>query len=151
MEYLQSRLIRQIDAAAVQELGMTGLLLMENAALGLATVARDMIADLRDPAVLVLAGPGNNGGDGFAMARHLVNDGYRVAIVAAATPENAPSDAGINFDIVRRMGVAIEAAEPSPHAAAKAAIARLGGGRVDLVIDALLGTCLLYTSPSPRD
>ena len=68
MEYLQSRLIRQIDAAAIQELGMAGLLLMENAARGACEVLETVQPQGR---IIIVSGHGNNGGDGLAMARLL--------------------------------------------------------------------------------
>jgi hydroxyethylthiazole kinase-like uncharacterized protein yjeF len=93
---------REVDRLAMQELGIPGIVLMENAARGLA----DML-DAVDGRVAIVCGPGNNGGDGFAMARHLLNRG-RVVDVHLLAPEGrfrADSDAGVNLAILRAMGV----------------------------------------------
>lgn len=127
---------REVDRLCVSEFGIPSIVLMENAALGLATVARDMVADLNDPGVLVLCGPGNNGGDGLATARHLANEGLRVGVVIASRPENYAGDAAVNLNIAQRMGLAIEVADSV--AAVDRALERLR--TADLVVDALLGT-----------
>lgn len=131
---------REVDRLCVEEFGIPSILLMENAALGIASVARDLLAGVEDPCILVFCGPGNNGGDGFAAARHLANDGSAVSIVTSASSERYTGDARVNLDVARRMGIPIHATGGSPREAARLARADLGDP--DLVIDALLGTGL---------
>ena len=131
---------RELDALCLSEFAIPSIVLMENAALGIASVAREQLAGVEDPCVLIFCGPGNNGGDGLATARHLANDGTAVSIVISAAAEKYKGDAKINLDIARSMGIPIVCAESEPRDAARAARAELGDP--DLVIDALLGTGL---------
>jgi NAD(P)H-hydrate epimerase len=88
---------RQIDRDATGRLGMPSILLMENAARGVADAARTL-----GPSWLVLAGPGNNGGDGLAAARHL-GSGAAVHLLAEPDPSKAP-DAALQLRILRAAG-----------------------------------------------
>ena len=117
--------IREVDRRAIQEYGMSGLVLMENAAIGAARLAMDIITGSR---IVIACGSGNNGGDGYAMARHLANAGFDVRILAISQPRSG-SDAEHNAIIASRMGIEIsQDLESLSHA--------------DLIVDALLGTGL---------
>lgn len=87
---LSKPICRVADIRAI-ELRMAGQPLMERAGLAAAAVARDMLADRR-ARVLVLAGPGNNGGDAFVVARHLASWFFDV-VVCASDPVRMPPDA----------------------------------------------------------
>jgi hydroxyethylthiazole kinase-like uncharacterized protein yjeF len=124
-----------------QRLGVSGDSLMEEAGAAVAVVARAMLgvgAARRTGQVLVLAGPGNNGGDGFVAARHLAREGIRSVIVLASTDARpATRDALTNWD--RLDGIdGIERI----HAATSREVRLMLNGieRAGLVIDALLGT-----------
>ncbi len=156
LAYIFSRdAVRELDRLAVEEFGIPSIVLMENAAIGLAGGASEFLGDPAGPGeagaggssggaaggegVLVVAGRGNNGGDGFAAARHLHNEGRRVAIVLAAPPATYTGDAAVNLRIVTAMGLPIHVAGPdSVRDAIDAAAADIDG--VGVVIDALLGT-----------
>lgn len=120
-----------VDRTAIDEYGIPGIVLMENAARGLADVARQLLgapADARPP--LIACGGGNNGGDGYALARHLHNSGYAPTLATLSAPRPG-SDAALNADICRRMGIArVELDEQT-------CVEHDG-----LVVDALLGTGL---------
>ena len=132
--------IRELDRLAVEEFAMPSILLMENAARGVAGVILEGLQGIENPSVLVVCGPGNNGGDGLAVARHLANRGVRTAIVLGA-PEGAyTGDALTNLRIARKMDLPIFEAGNAPGAAMGAATALLGEPVV--VVDALLGTGL---------
>ncbi len=124
-----------------QRLGVSGDSLMEEAGVAVAAVARAMLgvgAARRSGQVLVLAGPGNNGGDGLVAARHLAAAGIRSVVVLAASGERPTTrDATSNWD--RLDG--IEQVERI-HAATSREVRLLLNGieRAGLVIDALLGT-----------
>ena len=98
--------VRAIDRAATDEYGVPGIVLMENAARGLAAETLDLLAGgTSRPMTLILCGSGNNGGDGYALARHLHNAGVQPVLAALAAPR-AGSDAAVNRDICRAIGLA---------------------------------------------
>ena len=115
--------IRSLDRLATEEYGIPGIALMENAATGAAVIALDMLDGAGD--VLIVCGSGNNGGDGWAMARHLANAGCDVTIRSISLPK-PDTDAAVNASICNNMG--IPTTEDWPEA--------------DLLIDAVLGTGL---------
>lgn len=123
--------VREIDRRAIQEFHIPGIVLMENAARSATDVAWRMIGAQPARFVTIFCGPGNNGGDGLAMARHLHNRGTHVEIVPVFDPAKLPGDALINWQIVQAMNL-----ELVPLEAGEDALAR----QPELVIDALLGT-----------
>ena len=120
---------REVDRIAMEELGIPGIVLMENAARGIAELARERLGGGAGP-VAVVCGPGNNGGDGFAAARHLANAGVGVRLHLVVPPEaiRADSDAGINLRIATAMGL--------PRSR------DLELGEAVLILDAIFGTGL---------
>ena len=130
--------IRRFDRHAIEDLGIPGTVLMENAGRQIADAARDMIQGAADPKVLILAGRGNNGGDGFVVARHLAMDGVRADVVLPAPRNEVRGDAGTNLDILERMGFEIRVLDGP----AQATVAQLEVllAAADLVVDGLLGT-----------
>jgi NAD(P)H-hydrate epimerase len=98
--------IRQVDRAAIEEFGVPGIVLMENAARGLARETLDMLEQDAGPDALVLifCGSGNNGGDGYALARDLSNANVEVIIVPLGLPR-PNTDADTNRQICQRMGL----------------------------------------------
>jgi NAD(P)H-hydrate epimerase len=99
--------VRRLDRLAVQEFGIPSIVLMENAARHVADVALDGLESIETPKVLIVCGPGNNGGDGLAAARHLHNAGLRVTIFLCASAAQYTGDARLNLDIVTHMGLRI--------------------------------------------
>ena len=95
--------VREIDRRAIEEYHIPGIVLMENAALGVV----DAIADIlpMNDEIAVVCGPGNNGGDGLAIARHLHNRGCIVSIVFGSDPERLQGDALIQWRIVQAMNL----------------------------------------------
>ncbi|HAK93769.1 MAG TPA: NAD(P)H-hydrate epimerase [Planctomycetes bacterium] len=131
--------VRLLDRLAIEKLGIPGLLLMENAGGGAAALLAERLASgqWRTP-VLVLSGPGNNGGDGFVIARHLCNMGHAASVILLGREEKlAPgSDARVNLDAARGTGVPVRVErEFSP--ALKDAICGAG-----CIVDAVFGTGL---------
>ncbi|MGC4032768.1 MAG: NAD(P)H-hydrate epimerase [Tepidisphaeraceae bacterium] len=94
---------REVDRIAIEEFGIPGIVLMENAARS----AVDAMVDLLTPGKLVgiVCGGGNNGGDGFAVARHLINRGHNVQVYIDYELDKLRGDAAINFHILRNTGV----------------------------------------------
>lgn len=130
--------LREVDARAERDFGLPSILLMENASRHVADVALDGLERVHEPRVLIFAGPGNNGGDGLAIARHLHNAQLRVAVVLAGEP--TASDAVVHARAARAMGVPLVLATSGVAPAVNRAGRALG--RIDLVIDALFGTGL---------
>lgn len=95
--------VRELDRRAIQEYGVPGVVLMENAGRNCADWLRELNPQ-RMP-TLVLCGPGNNGGDGFVIARHLDNHGWPVTAWLYGDPQQLPPDAAIHFAIVQRCGL----------------------------------------------
>ena len=114
--------LRELDRRMVEDTGLPGAALMEVAGAAAAALLRARYPDARR--VAVVCGPGNNGGDGFVVARHLRDDGLDVWIVLAAPRERFRGDAATMLHVADELGV--------PHGA------RLVGA--DVVVDALLGT-----------
>ncbi|MFG0312899.1 MAG: NAD(P)H-hydrate epimerase [Phycisphaerales bacterium] len=96
---------RELDRRAVEEYGMDSIVLMENAAIGLWKHAMQMLDGVPDPRAMICCGPGNNGGDGFAVARHLHNSRIPVRIVCAQHADSYTGDAAKNLRIIQRMGI----------------------------------------------
>ncbi|MFG0246279.1 MAG: NAD(P)H-hydrate epimerase [Phycisphaerales bacterium JB052] len=96
---------RELDAQAVNRYGIPSVVLMENAAIGLHRHAMQILASMANPSVLICCGPGNNGGDGFALARHLHNTLVPTQVVCSHHFEQHTGDAAINLGIIRRMGI----------------------------------------------
>jgi len=120
---------------------MRSIVLMENAS---RLICETVIRTLGNPErcrVLLVCGPGNNGGDGFGAARHLHNVGASVCLLVAADMARLGGDAAANFAVVVAMSLPVVMLDPtSPGVSADRAVERLGG--LDLMVDALFGTGL---------
>ena len=99
--------MRGVDKAASEIGGIPSIVLMENAAMACVEELKNDFANLSEKSVAVFCGKGNNGGDGFAIARHLYNMGIDVAVYLVCGNE-FKGDAKINFDIIKRMNINID-------------------------------------------
>ena len=125
--------VRRVDARAIEGYGLPGIVLMENAGRGAAELLHALAGGPRR--VAVACGRGNNGGDGFVVARHLENLGHDVRVLLACDPQAFRGDAAVNHAVAVRSGLAVTALEGAPAAAWAAALAGS-----DWIVDALLGT-----------
>ena len=100
MDPLTREQSREIDRWAIEELGVTGVVLMENAGRGCVDVLERLGID---GPVVILCGRGNNAGDGFVIARHLSIRGYPCRVLLLASPKGLTGDAKINFDVLRKL------------------------------------------------
>jgi len=132
--------VRRIDAWAIAEIGVPGVVLMENAGRSCAELVRQKLADQADARVCLFCGTGNNGGDGFVIARHLLNADLRVRTVLCGTREKVGGDARINLEILERLGHPVELLDPG--AAELSVHVQAFAGEADMVVDALFGTGL---------
>jgi hydroxyethylthiazole kinase-like uncharacterized protein yjeF len=144
--------VREVDRRAIQDYGMSGLVLMENAGRGVADVlcapwgGRSDLSDGKATTpVTIVCGKGNNGGDGFVIARHLDLRGVDVRVLLLANPTELTCDAATNFSIIQKAGLAIWIfTAPLNLAQFDAALA----GSAWLV-DAVLGTGAIGEPKSP--
>ena len=104
MQSLSRDQVRRVDRWAIDELGIPGVILMENAGRQVADAVEKLLGDLGRCAVAVVAGAGNNGGDGYVAARHLALRGARVATFLVSPPEKITGDARVNLDAIRALG-----------------------------------------------
>jgi ADP-dependent NAD(P)H-hydrate dehydratase / NAD(P)H-hydrate epimerase len=133
--------MREIDRRAEAEYGIPSLLLMENAALRVVEAAEQMLRAGGGRRVTVVAGKGNNGGDGLAAARHLFGRGWDVTVWLVADPESVQGDARVNLEIVRQVGVPLHSGARRSGVSGDATTSSLPSAfEADLIIDALLGT-----------
>jgi NAD(P)H-hydrate epimerase len=102
--------VRELDRRAIQEFGIPSLILMENAGRGAAEIFVKHFAAVAK-SVLILCGAGNNGGDGFVIARHLDRLGFPVQMILFADVTNLSVDCRVNFEIARRSGIPIHASD----------------------------------------
>ena len=133
--------VREIDRRSIEEYHIPGIVLMENAARGVVEVAKQMMPGRHDVRCVIVCGRGNNGGDGFAVARHLHNLGWKIQVVKDDTFPKIASDAAVNLEIIERMKIPI-GSDILVHD-------HLVFHETELVIDALFGTGL--TTPPQHD
>jgi NAD(P)H-hydrate epimerase len=137
--------IREVDRRAIEEFGIPGIVLMENAGRSCAELLRGLGIAGR---VTVCCGKGNNGGDGFVIARHLDNWGVPVRVLLFARPDHLTGDAQTNFAILHKSGLPIIVHE-GPDVDRNALRRELGGAA--WVVDALFGTGLGGPLRAPFD
>jgi NAD(P)H-hydrate epimerase len=128
--------MREADRHTIDDLGVPGIVLMENAATGVVDALRETFPEARR--VLVLCGPGNNGGDGLAAARHLANGGLEVEVCLVGDSARLSPDAAANHRLALAFGVPVAVLGDDDDMAVVEAL--LDDWRADLVVDALLGT-----------
>jgi NAD(P)H-hydrate epimerase len=128
LPWLSVAQMREVDRVAIEELGLALEQMMENAGRNLAVVARRLLGGTaRGRPVVVLAGPGGNGGGGMVAARHLAVAGADVSVVLDREPERLAAVPRRQYSTLRALGI------PTSVAAAGEL------GAADLVVDALLG------------
>src|SRR5262249_6027018 len=128
--------VRELDRRAIEEFGLPGVVLMENAGRGAAEVLLRLGA--RGP-VVVCCGKGNNGGDGFVIARHLDNHGVPVRVLLFADPAGLTGDAAVNHRVLAKTPVPLDI---QAGAALDLTALRTTLATADWVVDALFGTGL---------
>ena len=106
MEYMSCAQMRECDRKAIEDIGIPGIVLMENAAVRFCDVLISVYSPIKRKKITVVCGSGNNGGDGFAIARHLFNNNAKVTILYTGKGEPG-GDAGVNYTVARNMGITI--------------------------------------------
>jgi NAD(P)H-hydrate epimerase len=133
--------VRELDRRAIEEYGLPGVVLMENAGRGAAEVLLRLDGSGR---VVLCCGKGNNGGDGFVIARHLDNRQVPVRVLLFARPEELTGDAAVNYHVIARSDVPVVVLPDD-------AILQTELSQASWVIDALFGTGLSGPVRPPFD
>jgi len=132
--------VRALDAWAINTLGIPGVVLMENAGRSCVELIKDRLKDTAQPKVSIFCGTGNNGGDGYVIARHLLNSGFDVTVVVCGDRGKIKGDAKINLDILERMGRPIEIMRFAEGSVSRQVEGYCSGA--DMLVDGLFGTGL---------
>ncbi len=125
--------MQALDSSAIKQAGIPGLILMENASLGILSVIINILGEnLKGKRIIIVCGKGNNGGDGYAVARHLLNRCAKVHVLTAGPVADRKGDARTNAEIYLAIGGSIKELnkEDKPPKLQTA----------DLIVDAVLGT-----------
>jgi NAD(P)H-hydrate epimerase len=136
MKIVTAQEMQQIDRTTIEGYGLSGFILMERAGL---SVAKRIKERFDKCPVVVLAGGGNNGGDGFVIARDLNNDGWHVKVFLCAKRDQLKGDALFHCNVAERFGVTVEEKT-------KIKVDELTDS---LVVDAIVGTGLKKDVKAP--
>lgn len=130
--------MRRLDLAAIEEFRIPGLILMENAGRGTVDAMACHFGDLTGMKVAIVAGPGNNGGDGLVIARQLLQRLASPTVYLLVQPEKLHGDAATNLEMARRLDI------PLVVTSDRGKMPALSDGLhgADLVVDAIFGTGL---------
>ena len=124
--------VRAVDRRAIEDFGLPGIVLMENAGRNAALLLHERAPAAR---VAIVCGKGNNAGDGFVIARHLVNLGHAVKLLLACEPADYRGDTAVNWQVVEKAGIPATVLATASRDEWERAIAGC-----DWIVDALLGT-----------
>ncbi len=128
--------MRQLDRRTIEGIGIPGPVLMENAGRGAICAMRHGFPGLESRRIAVVCGRGNNGGDGFVIARYLLDMGAEVDVFLAATTDQVTGDARIPLEALKRLGVPIREIDKGRGCAPS----DIPWDSYGLIVDALLGT-----------
>jgi NAD(P)H-hydrate epimerase len=168
MKVVTAEQMRELDRRAIVESGIPGVVLMENAGRAVVDVMAREYGPLPGKRVAVFCGAGNNGGDGFVIARYLHLAGAGVFVYLAGADDKLKDDARVHYDLLRKLGVDFLDAFVPPqidlsdmpefqtgneghNAKWERTFVLLAAGKIklcDLIVDALLGTGI---KEAPRD
>jgi len=138
MRVLNAAQMREADRRTIEEIGIPSLVLMENAGRQVVAAMEAVHGDLTEHSVAVLCGRGNNGGDGFVVARTLAQRGVDVAVFLIGGVADVRGDARINLEILGRLGLA--AVEVADSQAWELHFSEIS--TCTLIVDAIFGTGL---------
>lgn len=125
--------VRDVDRRAIDDYGLPGVVLMENAGRGCAELLLRLGVHGR---IVICCGRGNNGGDGYVIARHLENAGREVHVLLFCEPSAVTGDAAINLRVLEAAGTPVRTFTEMPSDQELDGL--LGGAA--WIVDALLGT-----------
>jgi NAD(P)H-hydrate epimerase len=135
---VSAEVMQAFDRAAIRTIGIPGLILMENAGRAFADELARRVAPLAGRVIAVICGKGNNGGDGFVIARHLANRGCEVRVFLLARASGVQGDARVNLRSVMNMSTRAHANIRFKEVLSPRALDSAKGASV--IVDAILGT-----------
>jgi hydroxyethylthiazole kinase-like uncharacterized protein yjeF len=139
MRILTAAQMREADRLTTEKHGVPSLQLMENAGAGVVAFLQKVFSGLAKRRIAVLCGKGNNGGDGFVVARLLKQSGANSAVILFAGPDSVRGDAALNLERLRQSGAALATITDL-------AVWKQGTSAsiesMEIIVDALLGTGL---------
>jgi NAD(P)H-hydrate epimerase len=138
MRVLNTAQMREADRRTIEDIGIPSLVLMENAGRQTVAAMEAMYGDLLERQVAVLCGRGNNGGDGFVVARTLAQRGVDVSVFLIGRVADVRGDARINLEILGRLGLTV--VEIADSQAWELHFSEVGD--CTLIVDAIFGTGL---------
>jgi len=136
MKILTAKQMQEIDHLTSEEFGVPSLTLMENAGFGLYLALENMVADLSESSIAIICGKGNNGGDGFVLARQLLQRGVFPDIFLLAEAKSVQGDAAVNLQALLKSDYpVVEITDEESWAESSDSLLSY-----DVVVDAILGT-----------
>jgi hydroxyethylthiazole kinase-like uncharacterized protein yjeF len=131
MLHVTAAQMKAIDRAAIERFGMPAIVLMENAG---KAVADEIMKMVKAGTVIIFSGYGNNGGDGFVAAKHLIKNGYKVKAFLVGRPKKFSPESEANLNSMIELG-----ARPETISNAEEMGGTFGAG-CSLIVDAIFGT-----------
>src|SRR5688572_11847199 len=138
MRILTADQMREADRRTIEDIGIPSLVLMENAGRQVVAAMESFFQDLAERRVAVIAGKGNNGGDGFVVARTLHQRDIDVSVFLVGQVAEVKGDARINLEILGRLGITV--VEVADEGQWELHFSEISDH--DLIVDALFGTGL---------
>ena len=132
--------VRAFDAWAISTLKIPGVVLMENAGRNCAELIKQELPDVPHPKVCIFCGAGNNGGDGYVIARHLMNAQIEVCVVLCAPRAKVKGDAATNLTILENQQLGINTLKIGGASIEPCVRAHAQGSH--LIVDAIFGSGL---------
>jgi len=130
--------MQELDRKAIETYRIPGIVLMENAGRGAAEVISNFFPEIHKKKVAIIAGKGNNGGDGFVIARYLLNQGICVRVYLLTDPKGLRGDAETNFSIFHRIkGEVVSVPSSKDYIKVKRDLEKF-----DILVDGIFGTGL---------
>ena len=139
--------VRAFDQWAIESAGIPGGVLMENAGRSCAELIKEKLAHVSNPNVCLFCGTGNNGGDGFVIARHLLNANFTVKTIICGDKNKFKGDAKINLDVLEKLSAKVELLDVNSPAIITNV--KSLAGNADVIVDALFGTGLAGEVAAP--
>ncbi|NIA17220.1 MAG: NAD(P)H-hydrate epimerase [Planctomycetes bacterium] len=132
--------VRGFDSWAINTASVPGVVLMENAGRSCAELIEQSLSEKKGNTVCIFCGGGNNGGDGFVIARHLSNAGIETVTVVCSDPVRIKGDALTNYRILQKIGLKTEHLNPGDDDLEQKVKSLSSGSAI--IVDALFGTGL---------
>jgi NAD(P)H-hydrate epimerase len=136
MKVVTSQEMKRLDELTIKTIGIPSIVLMENAGIKVVEVIEKEYSLLPGKSVYIVCGPGNNGGDGMVVARHLFNRRVRVKVFLLANKNRIKGDAATNLGIAEKLGIEVK----EINSAQDLKLLRQELPNADIIVDALLGT-----------